>query len=54
MRMKWVKLLSHTGFVHAILGYYNQYYLHWLNSMWLSGYSIEIAIVAGSPDLIRK
>jgi len=43
--MKWVKLLSYAGFVYAILGYYNQYYLHWLDSIWLSGYSIEIAIV---------
>lgn len=45
MEMKWVKLFSYGAFVYAILGYYNESYFGWINSVLLSSYSIDIAIV---------
>jgi polyferredoxin len=43
--VKLIKLLSYAAFVYAILGYYNESYFGWVNSVLLSSHSIEIAIV---------
>jgi glutamate synthase (NADPH/NADH) small chain len=45
VEMRWVQPLSYLGLVYAVFGYCNRYYLHWINSLWFSGWSIEIVIV---------
>lgn len=52
VRMRWIQPLSYLGFVYAVFGYCNQYYLHWINSVWLSGWSIEIVIVVFGVRLV--
>jgi len=42
---KAIGLISFLVFIYAGFGYYNQSYLHLVDSLWLSGYSEKIAIV---------
>ncbi len=44
--MQWAKAVSYFGLAYAVIGYYNETYFHWVQSVLLSGYSIAIAIVA--------
>jgi glutamate synthase (NADPH) small chain len=40
-----VQIISYTGLLYAVLGFYNENYLHWIDSPFLSNYSDRIAIV---------
>jgi glutamate synthase (NADPH/NADH) small chain len=41
-----VQAVSYAGLLYAAFGFYNQYYLHWVQSPWFSIYSDRIAILA--------
>jgi glutamate synthase (NADPH/NADH) small chain len=43
--MKWIQAAAYVGLVYAVFGYFNQNYLHWINSVWLSGNSQVIVSV---------
>ena len=45
VKMGWLQAVSYAGLVYAVFGYCNRYYLHWIDNVWLSGWSIEIVIV---------
>ncbi len=40
-----VQLVSYAGLLYAAFGFYNQNYLHWIQSPWFSSYSDRIAIL---------
>jgi polyferredoxin len=40
-----VQLVSYAGLLYAAFGFYNQNYLHWIESPWFSTYSDRIAIL---------
>jgi len=40
-----VQIVSYVGLVYAAFGFYNQYYLHWIQSPWFSIYSDRIAVL---------
>lgn len=44
-RSRWVQLVSYAGLLYAAFGFFNQNYLGWVDSPWLSQYSDRIAIV---------
>ena len=41
-----IEVISFLAFVYAGFGFFNQNYLHLVDSFWLSGYSDKVAIVA--------
>lgn len=45
-RTRTIEVISFLAFVYAGLGFFNQNYLHLVDSFWLSGYSEKVAIVA--------
>jgi polyferredoxin len=40
-----VQLIFYAGLLYAAFGFYNQNYLHWIESPWFSSYSDRIAIL---------
>ena len=40
-----VQVVSYAGLLYAAFGFYNQNYLHWIQSPWFSTYSDRIAIL---------
>jgi polyferredoxin len=40
-----VQAVSYAGLLYAAFGFYNQNYLHWIQSPWFSSYSDRIAIL---------
>jgi len=44
-RISPIKVVSFLAFVYAGFGFFNQNYLHLVDSFWLSGYSEKVAIV---------
>lgn len=45
-RTRAIQVISFLAFVYAGFGFFNQNYLHLVDSFWLSGYSEKVAIVA--------
>jgi glutamate synthase (NADPH/NADH) small chain len=43
--VKLIEPVSYVGFLYAVFGYYNGTYLHWINSVFFSGYSLAIVIL---------
>jgi hypothetical protein len=40
-----VQVISYAGLLYAAFGFYNQYYLQWIDSPWFSMYSDRIAVL---------